>query len=116
MSMKEDIVKYVACIDGLKKDLRCEKMLHTKLKKKLNGHLDNEAVEGQSWKAAYEQQGQDVERLTQELDASRRECGKLTKEYNDVVVDVGHLEDQVFHFQQLITHTAAVTTWKVLDE
>lgn len=58
----------------------------------------------------------DTLRLENELEASRRECGQLVKSADALENQVDFLERQCYHLQKLITHTAAVTVWKVLDE
>ncbi len=86
-------------VEDLKRELKSAKMKITKLEKKVNGTSPNRVAE----------------RLQEELGASRRECGQLVKSQ---AVDAGNaefLEEQCYHFQQLIAHTAQVTVWKVLE-
>lgn len=84
-------------IEDLKRELKSAKMKITKIEKKSNG--TNPAVD----------------RLEQELEASRRECGALVKSTDAMEGQVTFLEEQCAHFQQLIAHTASVTVWKVLE-
>jgi chromosome segregation ATPase len=58
----------------------------------------------------------DCTRMEGELNASRRECGQLVKSAETLEKAVTYLEQQCYHLQKLITHTAAVTVWKVLEE
>jgi hypothetical protein len=99
-------------ITKLKKDLRVEKMLHSRLKKKVG------AGNGINYQTQWEDSQAEVVRLENELNASRRECGQLVKEQDPNVADnladqLEAMEVQVYHLQQLIIHTAAVTEWKI---
>ena len=58
----------------------------------------------------------DCTKMEGELNASRRECGQLVKSADAMENQVTFLERQCYHLQKLITHTAAVTVWKVLEE
>jgi uncharacterized coiled-coil DUF342 family protein len=82
-------------IEDLKRQLKSAKMKITKLEKKSNGTSP------------------EVDRLRDELEASRRECGSLLKLADQVEDQMKLLEEQCEHYQKLIAHTAAVTVWKI---
>jgi len=85
-------------VEDLKRELKSAKMKITKLEKKSNGTSPQ------------------VDRLRDELDASRRECGQLVKSADSMENQVHFLERQCGHFQAMIFHTAAVSDWKINDD
>jgi predicted nucleic acid-binding Zn-ribbon protein len=97
-------------VEDLKRENKGLKMTVTKQSKKLNGTSTGEALATGKRAAKAEKE---VERLTAELDASRRECGSLLKLADQVEDQMKLLEEQCEHYQKLIAHTAAVTVWKI---
>jgi cell division protein FtsB len=99
-------------VEDLKKENKGLKMTVTKQSKKLNGASTGKALATGKRVLVLEA---DVEQLTAELDASRRECGQLVKSADLLENTVSFLERQCGHFQQMIFHTASVSVWKVLE-
>lgn len=128
MNMKQQITT-------LKKDLRVEKMLHTRLKKKVkaNGHADVPFLDRQPEidelknnlsiaEAGVKSSRKLQARQKDELSASRRECGKLVKQLEaspdetpKLEAEIDQLREQCLHLQAIIAHSMAVTVWKVFE-
>lgn len=89
-------------VSDLKRENKSLKMKLTKLEKKNGADVATVA------KSADKQ----LKDLKMQLEASEQRADELDSKLAQRDLEVNDLRDEIHSFQQLIRHTAAVTTWK----